>query len=195
MVCRNTGAHADRASRERSAWEVHRVRSMRGASVVTKAVCERRKVGIMDNIAAYIKNRHLIYSAGVVGHFEKMFRKSGYSLSALTRELDGIDFNLPPSKNSVREKARILLEIIEAPSHNVSTYSLMSIAMSFATFGLGFCVGEDTESAIVTLGMTLLAILAVILIAYFIVTGFESRVRQRLVQALHVLAEAGEAGE
>lgn len=115
--------------------------------------------------------------------------------SAPSRELNGIDFNLPPSKNSVREKARILLEIIEAPSHNVSTYSLMSIAMSFATFGLGFCVGEDTESAIVTLGMTLLAILAVILIAYFIVTGFESRVRQRLVQALHVLAEAGEAGE
>ena len=149
----------------------------------------------MDNIAAYIKNRHFIYSAGVVGHFEKMFRKSGYSLSALTRELDGIDFNLPPSKNSVHEKARILLEIIEAPSHNLSTYSLMSIAMSFATFGLGFCVGEDTESAIVTLGMTPLAILAVILIAYFIVTGFESRVRQRLVQALHVLAEAGEAGE
>ena len=193
MVCSNSGAHADHASRERLAWEVHRVRSMRGASVVTKAVCERRKVGIMDNIAAYIKNRHLIYSAGVVGHFEKMFRKSGYSLSALTRELDGIDFNLPPSKNSVREKARILLEIIEAPSHNVRTYSLMSIAMSFATFVIGAAT-EGTIAGFIA-NLNLIIPLAIILTIYVCFTGWRSGVRQRLVQALHVLAEAGEAGK
>ena len=181
------------SSRERSAWEVYRVRSMRGASVVSKAVCERRKAGIMDNIAAYIKNRHFIYSAGVVGHFEKMLRKSGCSLSALTRELDGIDFNLPPSKNSVREKARILLEIIEAPSHNVSTYPAMSIAMSFATFVIGAAT-EGTIAGFIA-NLNLIILLAIILTIYVCFTGWRSGVRQRLVQALHVLAEAGEAGK
>lgn len=151
----------------------------------------------MDNIAAYIKNWHIIYSAGVVGHFEKILRKNSYSLSALSRELEGIDFNLPPSKNSASEKAKVLLEMIEAPSHNVNTHTLMSIAVSFATFGLGLCfgdAGEDTKSAIADSGMILLAILAVILATYVFVTGFRSKVRQRLVQALRTLTEAGEAG-
>ena len=150
----------------------------------------------MDNIAAYIKNCHFIYSAGVVGHFEKILRKSSYSLGALSRELEGVDFNLPPSKSSTSEKAKVLLEMIEAPSHNVNTHTLMSIAVSFATFGLGLCFGdasEDTKSAIAGPGTILLAILAGILVFYIIVTGFRSRARQRLVQALHILAETGEA--
>lgn len=147
----------------------------------------------MDNIAAYIKDRHFIYSTGVVGHFEKIFRKSGYSLGALTRELEGIDFNLPPSRNSINEKAKLLLEMIEAPSHNISTEPLMDIAASFAAFVIGAAAGGTIAGFVANLN--LIFCLAIFLVIYVFVTGWRSGVRQRLVQALHVLAEAGEVDE
>lgn len=160
--------------------------------------CARRerKTDIMDNYAAYIKERHLFYTAGVAGHLEKMFRKSGCSLSALAGELDGIDFNLPLSKSTVGEKAKLILEMLEAPSHNASTHSLMGIALSFAIFGLGLDMGECSKDSILSFLFNLLmpirpllvVVLAIILIFYIIFIARRSGARQRLVQALRVLA-------
>lgn len=147
----------------------------------------------MESVEACIENHHLIYSAGVVGHFEKVFCKSGYSLAALSGELNGIDFNLPPSKSSVSEKAKLLLKLIEAPSHNVSTNSLMSIAVSFAVFSFGAATGETIEGFLANLKSIIF--FGFIIAVYSCVTGFRSGVRQRLVQALHILAEMGEADE
>lgn len=148
-----------------------------------------------------IEERHFFYDQGIVGHYEIVLKKSGYSLSALRISIQQDSFYGSGARCmgradrlSFSSKVDIVLASLSECRSNDDATTLFGIALSlvtgylFAHFeanGLG-ALSEEWELA------TAIVVCALLLMFFVLHRMCINRKRNRLAQSLYILKHEAE---
>ena len=152
-----------------------------------------------------IEEQHLFYDQGIVGHYEMVLKKSGYSLNALRISIQQDSFYGSGARCmgqtdrlSFSSKVDIVLASLSECRSNDEATTLLSIAIAllsifnagdFITDKLGVFTGNSVAAVVG-------AVCAAILIAFIVHRVFCIVVRNRLAQSLNILkCEAGRSAD
>lgn len=148
-----------------------------------------------------IEERHLFYDQGMVGHYEIVLKKSGYSLNALRMSIQQDSFYGSDARCmgqadrlSFSSKVDIVLASLGECRSNDDATTLFGIALSLVT-GYLFANLEANGAGASSEGRGLpMAIMACAgLLAVFVWRRISmSRIRNRLAQSLYILKHEAE---